>query len=404
VLSVKPSALTKDTVSEKFTVQLRDQYNNVAKAPSNGVNVFLSCYDGSGNPAGVFYSDASGTQQVTSLAITADNSSADFYLKPAVAGQVTVAATATGLTGTSASYNVVAKPTKATLSAPQPTQVDASGKVIAGYPVKFAVTLDAAADQDYTVNIALSGINGATYDTQFNATYGAAGSNPTLKIAKGQGVLTFYVYVPTSAAGTLTVTLSGTNPSLTVAGSPQTVTFVTVTTAPDFDRTLLAGWNVLSTPLPLAGAGDLASLVGGSDKFEIAYTFENGQWQQVSTQKLEPLKGYFVKMRAAGAAAYNLARVTSPDQAVPATRQLRAGWNLVGVSTPNDGFTVAQILASVSDKYSAVVNPGLGNTTEFSAVTPDSANKATRRGDAYWVYMKADGTLAGLAVPQLISP
>ncbi|WP_027717902.1 carboxypeptidase-like regulatory domain-containing protein [Desulfovirgula thermocuniculi] len=416
--STPPSSLTKGQRA-KFTVQLKDSYNNVATAGAGGVTVYLNAEltDASGKSlGGRFYDAESGGKEITSVTIAQGSSSADFWFEPVVSfvstdgKTLTVSASAQGLTATTKSYSSVSTPT-----APSgvtvnitPLATDASGAPVAGWPLKVVATLDQAADQDYTVQVNLKSdanpVDWATWDTAANLSFGAAGSKrsgDTIVIAKGKKELVFYVYTTVAAEGkTLAVEVKETSAAPVFSGSNTTSNF-----SKDLARSLSAGWNVLSTPLKLAGAGTMASLVGDADRIEIVYTFENGSFRQVdkNNEKLEPLKGYFVKMKQGATVSYYLTRATMVEDTVPTKRQLAAGWNLLGVGTLSN-LNVEDILANVKDKYTAVVNPGAGNLATWSAVTPASARVEVKPGDAYWVYMAAPGEVTTLAVPQLISP
>lgn len=402
-----PSALTKG-VRAKLTVQLLDANNEPAKPKNSPVNVVLSAVDASNNLAGRFYDELTGGKEITSITIGTTSTSAAVYLEPIVTGTITVRAQASGLTAASFQANVAAAPSKATLTL-TPTLIQ-DGSPVAGWPIKAVVTLDQPAGQDEPVTIAVSGVTDYKIKSSPELKYYTdltSISNDTITVGAGKTEATFYILTngntAVGSAVTVNVTVAGLSDSKTTANLVKYV-------QPPLERILNAGWNVLSTPLELAGDGNLASLVGGADRFEVAYTYDPStpeKWVQVTSQKLEVMKGYFVKMKQAGTALYTFKKATSPTQAMPKTAELKAGWNLLGVSVqPGDTKTVADILANVKDKYSAVVNPGksLGNKADWKAVTPTSASDAGSRvyaGDAYWVYMTEDGVVAGLAVPEI---
>jgi hypothetical protein len=388
-----------------LTVQLQDQYGNAVNAPTDGVAVDLAAFDPTTKAmAGRFYNAATGGSEITSVTIPAGSNNDTVYLEPlaAAAGKIIkVEARAASLTVASANISVGAAPTP-----PSTITLAASISGVAGYVQKVKVGLDKVADQDYTLTVNLLDEDGnaatwATWDTNKNTAYQATGSKSdrdTFTFSAGEQEMYIYVYTTADAAGkTLTVKVSGIGES---EGSAS------ISYAAGMGRSLNKGWNILATPLELAGDGNLAFLLGAdASKVLAAYTYDNGDWVLVTDQKLEPLKGYFVKMADDGTAQFSFKNATSPSEIIPKSRALVAGWNLVGVSkATGERLTVANILANVAGKYTTVVNPGLGNTEEWSACTPESAGgKYVGDGDAYWVYMTQPGTINALAVPNLVA-
>ncbi|KYH31457.1 hypothetical protein [Neomoorella mulderi] len=388
-----------------LTVQLLDHYNNPVNAPNGGTVVDLAAFTSdvtSGGMAGRFYDAVTGGSEITRVTIPAGSNSVTIYLQPLnPSTNITVEARSTGLATASADISVGAAPQS-------PTAISLGGATggVAGYVYEVTVQLDHPADRDYslTVNLLDDGNSAAwaSWDTTKKSDYLASGSKAngeTLTFPAGQQEMSIYIYTTAAAAGkTLTVNVSGSD--LTTNGS-ITISYI----AADMTRSLTTGWNVLSTPLALAGDGNLQSLGLNNNNFEIAWTYVNGQWSQVTTQALNPLQGYFVKAKTPVTLNYTFKRVADVREAVPPTRDLSAGWNLVGMGTDNDSATVSDVLASVKGKYAVVVNPGLGNRAWLngSAETSDqtSSNKIGK-GDAYWVYMTAPGTLAGLMAPEMV--
>lgn len=368
----------KDQVVD-LSIQLQDQYGNPVKA-SNNITVNLAAQQ-NGVLAGRFYTDGT---EIYTVTINSNNSnSAPFNFKPILGGEINVTARAEGLTAAvlTVTATEAVKPSKVTLSMPS--------QAAAGSTVTGVLKLDQKADQSYefTITAELTKADGTV-----------VGVSPSSPITINQGNTETTFTLTPSEAGTLKVTVSG-------AFSAEATTQV-IAAMSGFGRNLSAGWNILATPLELAGDGNLAFLLGtDAGKVLTAYTYDNGQWVQVTNQKLEPLKGYLVKMAGDGAAQFAFKNATSPSEIIPKSRALVAGWNLVGVSKARDEvLTVANILANVAGKYTTVVNPGLGNTEEWSACTPESAGeKNVENGDAYWVYMTQPGTINALAVPELVA-
>lgn len=110
-------------------------------------------------------------------------------------------------------------------------------------------------------------------------------------------------------------------------------------------------WQILSTPKVLAGDGDMKTLLpsDGTIPYTEILTYKDNQWMQVlPTEQLEPLYAYLLNMRQnycppgecekAGScgeqknvyAKYVFARAVDPAYAMPATRLLSKGANLIG--------------------------------------------------------------------------
>ena len=274
-----------------------------------------------------------------------------------------------------------------------PAATDASGEAIPGTLITAMLTTDVPADKDYPITISLGG-----------AAWASAPASVTLP--KGQRSEAFVITTTSGAAGnTLNVTVSftptGASSPITAAGS---VAFASSAPSGVYTRNFTFGWQVFSVPVKLDKS--LVDLLGGADKFEALYLYDaaSGAWKPYSQMTSEeqygkPLVGYLVKMKQPASALANYLRV-SGTQAVPPTLALKQGWNLVGASPVTGADGLSDMLSSVSGKFSTVINPGLGNSATWSAATSSSVTgKTVSVGDAYWVFMTADGTLAGLMAP-----
>lgn len=109
-------------------------------------------------------------------------------------------------------------------------------------------------------------------------------------------------------------------------------------------------WQILSTPKTLTGDGDMKTLLPGSGivPYTEILTYKDNGWVQVlPTDQLEPLYAYLLNMRQNTCAPdecnsgdcyeqknvyakYVFARAVDPAYAMPATRLLSAGANLIG--------------------------------------------------------------------------
>ncbi|MDQ0287618.1 hypothetical protein J2Z49_002748 [Desulfofundulus luciae] len=392
-LQLAPKSTTTDGKPIAGTSITATLTTDVPADKAYSINVKLTSSDGttiwSGSPSA---SLSQGQKQAT-FTITTTTDAADRVLTVEVSFTPTGASSAIKALANigpfaAASGNV---PTSVTLTL-TPAAKDSSGNALAGSPITATLTTDVAADKDYPVNITLS---------SGGATPAWASAPSTVTIAKGQKQATFIITTTSSAAGnTLSVSVTGIG-----SGDSDSVTFASSTA--NFTRSLVPGWQVISVPLKLNKS--LADLLGGADKFEALYLYDAAtqSWKLYSQMTSEeqygkPLVGYVVKMKEAVLAQADYQKVTA-TQAVPPTLALKQGWNLVGASPSETANKVADMLASVSGKFSTVVNPGLGNQAQWTAGTASSDLTATtyivNNGDAYWVFMTADGTLAGLMAP-----
>jgi hypothetical protein len=104
VFIVSPISVVRQTVSTVFTVQLQDQYGNIATSGSS-ITINLS----SSGTSGVFYSNSAGNNQISSITIGAGQSQGNFYWKwnsNGNTGQKTITATVSGWTSITTNINV----------------------------------------------------------------------------------------------------------------------------------------------------------------------------------------------------------------------------------------------------------------------------------------------------------
>ena len=162
-----------------------------------------------------------------------------------------------------------------------------------------------------------------------------------------------------------------------------------------------SGWNIVSAPFNLEQT-TLDEVIENPEYIEIALTYDEGQWKQISVteSQLKPLHAIYVKLRADKE---SNAKYYYPSEDSSYTRDLDAGWNLVGPVVYNidsDGkVNLEQALYSIEGKYSQVTCP---------SPDPDDANKLSwtyipgavggtppdmQIGHGYWVYMEEAGEL-----------
>ncbi|MFU8796095.1 MAG: nitrous oxide reductase family maturation protein NosD [Dehalococcoidia bacterium] len=161
------------------------------------------------------------------------------------------------------------------------------------------------------------------------------------------------------------------------------------------------GWNSFSTPIALDSSANtvskLLALTTGSGLFiERAQRFDPAAQEWVAIimgnhlvgpdYTIRPGEGFFIQVRSAG----SIPILVRSDLTEPTTRNLVAGWNLIGLSSLQ-AQTVTTALSGVD--YSFVLSPGPPNA-EAWIVPPDGAGeKFMLVGEAYWVAMSQPGIL-----------
>jgi len=184
--------------------------------------------------------------------------------------------------------------------------------------------------------------------------------------------------------------------SVSLANEATTVTVNNVTS-------YQGGWNSFSTPVALDSSANtvskLLALTTGSGLF-----IERAQRFDVATQEwvaiimgnqlvgpdytIRPGEGFFIQVRSAG----SIPILVRTDATVPPSRDLVAGWNLVGWAGLQ-AETVTTALSGVD--YSFVLSPKPPNAEAWS-VPPDAADdRFLKVGEAYWVAIGEPGILFG---------
>jgi len=175
-----------------------------------------------------------------------------------------------------------------------------------------------------------------------------------------------------------------------------------------------AGWNIISTPIALdPGADTWGEYVALGDGLDVhatspAYYFD-GQtkaWVALtSSYALRPCDAIYARMASADIAPV----LYSPNLSVP-SKQLRSGWNLVGLAyTAGVGLKANEALVSVAEVtggltgYKLVVSPSVNQAPWIytgGAIADwngegQSPDGWMLRTNGYWVFMLNDGTLGG---------
>ena len=220
---------------------------------------------------------------------------------------------------------------------------------------------------------------------------------------------------------------------------------------------LQKGWNTLAVPLPLDAGYNLLEDIRtlgtfledaeGNPKYEVAYQYNNttGSWDPIiesviGQDEILAVHGYFIKMAEASRfpVIYGKTMMDLPYYDLKASDGVPMGpdgWNLVGAAygidrennqlgleetTPNDQgrFAVANpddpydpesnmpayiAFESINKAASTIINPGVAGQFDpfWVGAYLNIGGRMTHVGEAYWVYMKADATLAGFEMAPL---
>jgi hypothetical protein len=222
---------------------------------------------------------------------------------------------------------------------------------------------------------------------QYNDLYNNNGSAILTAVAND---CKYNYYGSTSGPGLLLV--SGT----TVTSPWLYVSKATVVTNnasyPAVSKTLAVGWNTLSTPAKLIAAADsIDELVPTGSS--IAYYYSGG-WQLVTTgYVLNPCNAVYIKMTTAQTA---LLQIDGATTYVP-SKDLAAGWNLIGQTNLTGAETDLQAVASVAANYGQLVSPSL-NAVAWINTSSTASTGSLVLGEGYWIFMKTAATIGGFTI------
>lgn len=182
---------------------------------------------------------------------------------------------------------------------------------------------------------------------------------------------------------------------------------------------LAVGWNTLSVPCGLKSTGDTFGEIEGmgtylGDNFVGGYWYDasTGDWTLIgTTTTIEPGKGFYVNMSAASTFPVLL---FDGLLSLPAY-DMYAGWNLIGsmfgIDDTSYGLdttetkTPSEALVSIAGNASVIISPSVPGQLGPWAAAATSSTDDMQVGEAYWVFMIADGTLAGWEVlPSCFEP
>ncbi len=170
---------------------------------------------------------------------------------------------------------------------------------------------------------------------------------------------------------------------------------------------LNVGWNTLSAPIILDSSTDTVGEVVDLDKVVIAYWYDaadadddGSYWEQVTADyELAPCDAIYIKMNAADSV---LLKYNAVDISLP-TRQLYAGWNLIGLASL-ETKPVDDAVQSVANTptnlpgYSQVISPSMNSQDWTYSYGQSYTDEDMLVGEGYWIYMQNDCTLVGFTV------
>ncbi|WP_298665584.1 NosD domain-containing protein [uncultured Methanofollis sp.] len=166
--------------------------------------------------------------------------------------------------------------------------------------------------------------------------------------------------------------------------------------------TLEKGWNFVSTPRTLAPGNDTAGIFANVDcAGHSIYTFDtrNGLWKTLGKDdKILPLQGVWVYAKQVTNVPLTF---STEDITTPPTLRLAAGWNAVGYSDIEPQPT-RDALESVKDTWAILIGFDAANQVyERSAINGAVGSHVDtlpmEPGRGYWLFMRADGTLAAIS-------
>ena len=257
----------------------------------------------------------------------------------------------------------------------------------------YSIYSETTAAQDCQYNY-FGDATGPAYTALTGATI--AKSNPNGTGKQITDVVTYYPWLHTKATGT--------TPSVVA----DNVSYQACT------MKLVAGWNTLSTPVPLIAAADTIDELIPSG-MTIAYAYDGG-WKQINTVNyptgytLSPCDAVYVKM---SAVTYVLLKFDAGAFTTP-SKDLAAGWNLISLAYldsagKTDLATVASVAKTAANLpgYSQLVSPSLNATqtnmfgvagTSWAFAYGGGTVSSCFAGLGYWCYMQNAATLAGFEI------
>ena len=164
---------------------------------------------------------------------------------------------------------------------------------------------------------------------------------------------------------------------------------------------LSPGWNFISTPKILATNMDTADKLFGTIPVAghsvFSFNQKTNQWVPLTaTSVFKPFEPVWIYSEHPA----SIQLYFAPDaMQIPPTKQLTKGWNTFGITSTSQ-IPAQNALLSMKDSWVYVI--GYDAATQRYEQTimnvPESQNSILVPGKGYWIYMSADGELAGSGV------
>jgi beta propeller repeat protein len=200
--------------------------------------------------------------------------------------------------------------------------------------------------------------------------------------------------------GQYTVRLTTSYPHNVPTRQETKYNYITVQRVPEAEAsiTLSPGWNFISTPKVLAESLNTAEKlfaalpVAGHSVFSFDPTVN--QWTPLTANSVfRPFEPVWIYSEYAAAVQLHFA----PDaMQIPPMRQLTKGWNTIGITTVSQ-IPAHNALLSIKDDWVYVIgyNAATQKYEQTIMNVPESYNSLLVPGKGYWIYMSAEGELAG---------
>jgi len=240
--------------------------------------------------------------------------------------------------------------------------------------------------------------SGGTSVIQYNNIYGnGLEGDPLVEVAwlydiensSGQTVDATYNYWGNTSGPGSNVDSTGT--TTTSPWLAKTQADCVTASYPAVSVSLSTGWNTLSTPAKLIGPANAVDELVPSGA-SMAYYYDGG-WQLITgTYVLEPCDAVYIKMTSAETVLF---QIDGGINWAP-SKDLAAGWNMVGQTKLTGTETDLEAIGSVSSTYSQLVSPCMNSGAEWINTDPSGGTQGSLvLGEGYWIFMKSPGTLAG---------
>lgn len=236
-----------------------------------------------------------------------------------------------------------------------------------------------------------------TWSWDFGDGYTSTEQNP-LHVYQNSGTYSVTLSV-TGLSGSSSVTKNG---YISVTTGPtQTGTVTPTPTQAPHTINLYTGWNLISTPRTLAIGQNTAGVVFGGVLDKTGgrplwlYDASSGWISMDSGTIVKPLDGIWIYQTSPSTV--TLTYKNDPTE-LPPTRQLYAGWNLIGFSDVSP-FSAKGTLISVKDQWSIAMGFDAVNQQYETPAIINGVNDGTlmRPMKGYWLFMNAPGNLAAIS-------